>query len=201
LDDPAYTPPRTHGIRRFVEIVLDVCPVLTYMHYQLERGHPHAHRDISPSNIMVSETRTGLYASLIDFGNSTLYSILTSEQFGLGEGTPGYQAPEQTPQRLPGTFPGPSSDVYALGAVLYHALTGRQVPERFPQREVRGDAAYAFSPRAINAHVPTLLDQIVMRALLLRYEGEGNVRPDIKMLRDGLERARKEMDRARHTDG
>jgi serine/threonine-protein kinase len=72
------------------------------------------HRDVKPANIML--TPSG--AKVVDFGVSAI--VGESDPAGLVYGTPAYLAPE----RLDGTPADAASDVYALGLVLYRALTG-----------------------------------------------------------------------------
>ncbi|WP_245670072.1 serine/threonine-protein kinase [Micromonospora mirobrigensis] len=75
------------------------------------------HRDIKPGNVMLTETG----AKVLDFGIAALAG--PSHPGRSGEpmmGTPAYFAPE----RLAAGPPDPASDVYALGALLYRALTG-----------------------------------------------------------------------------
>lgn len=78
------------------------------------------HRDIKPGNVMLTETG----AKVLDFGIATLAGPrhpLAGQTGTLLMGTPAYFAPE-------GMTPGPAnpaSDVYALGVLLYRALTGR----------------------------------------------------------------------------
>src|SRR5581483_8315964 len=77
------------------------------------------HRDLKPSNILM--TADGV-PKVADFG---LAKRLDAEQgltrSGALLGTPSYMAPEQAA----GAAVGPSADVYALGVILYQALTGR----------------------------------------------------------------------------
>jgi serine/threonine protein kinase len=74
------------------------------------------HRDIKPSNIMVSQDG---WLVLLDFGLVTELGILQSGDALAG--TAAYMAPEQTT----GARVGPAADWYAVGSVLYEALTGR----------------------------------------------------------------------------
>jgi serine/threonine protein kinase len=75
------------------------------------------HRDVKPSNILLDAERGAL---LTDFGlaKSRDYSMLTAP--GQMLGTLDYIAPEM----LRGEAPGPSSDLYALGCVVFECLAG-----------------------------------------------------------------------------
>ncbi len=75
------------------------------------------HRDLKPSNIVL--TRAG--PRVIDFGIARPEYGLTLTEPGLAPATPGYAPPEQ----VTGRRAGPPADVFALGAVLAFACTGR----------------------------------------------------------------------------
>jgi serine/threonine-protein kinase len=82
------------------------------------------HRDLKPSNILlVKESDGGDLVKLVDFGigkviqRNAVAEDLTQE--GVMVGTPRYMAPEQ----FDGTV-SPASDIYALGTIMYQALTG-----------------------------------------------------------------------------
>jgi hypothetical protein len=77
------------------------------------------HRDVKPENVI--EAAAGTY-KLADFGVAKwAASESVQTQAGLVLGTPGYVSPEQ----ITGRPASPASDVYALGALLFEALTGR----------------------------------------------------------------------------
>jgi serine/threonine protein kinase len=74
------------------------------------------HRDVKPSNILLTTDR----AVLTDFGIAQLQDHTTITETGVIVGSVGYLAPE----RINGERPGPASDLWALGATLYTAVEG-----------------------------------------------------------------------------
>ena len=88
-------------------------------------AHAHAHdvihRDIKPSNILIDGSgRT----QLADFGISKLLDHLTIGETLAGYFSGGYASPEQWASQPTG----PKSDIYSLGAVFYHLLSGQAPP-------------------------------------------------------------------------
>jgi eukaryotic-like serine/threonine-protein kinase len=108
------------------------------------------HRDIKPGNILFNAHNT---PKVVDFGLSL--SFETTDHFN-GEiwGTPYYVAPEKL-ERQPEDF---RSDLYSLGATLFHALSGRPPYEGDDPNEV---AMKHLSGNVISlkAFVPDISDQ------------------------------------------
>ena len=97
-----------------VEWARQLCDVLGYLH---SRRPPIIYRDMKPANVML---RPDGQVALIDFGTAREYK-LTSKGDTTWLGTRGYAAPEQ--------FGGHGqtdarTDIYNLGATIYHLLTG-----------------------------------------------------------------------------
>ncbi|GLW54184.1 serine/threonine-protein kinase [Kitasatospora phosalacinea] len=87
----------------------------------LHRGHQLGvlHRDVKPANVLL-EHGTGRVV-LLDFGIAKFEGAMDITRPGDLVGSPDYLAPE----RAQGQRPGPASDLWALGATLYHAVEGQ----------------------------------------------------------------------------
>ncbi len=104
------------GPRRVAEIVRELAAALAHAH-----AAGVVHRDVKPQNILVD--RAGR-AHLVDFGLAAQTLVGDDRLTRTGQllGTPGYLAPEQA--RGDRGAVGPAADVFAVGGVLYWALTG-----------------------------------------------------------------------------
>lgn len=131
--------------------IAQVCDALVYLHSQ---PSPIIHRDIKPTNIKIRSDRT---AVLVDFGIAKVYDPVLGTTVGAKAVTPGYSPPEQYGSGTTDV----RSDIYALGATLYHLLTGQAPPESI-QRLVNG--VVLPSPRQYNAHISPLVEQTIYRA-------------------------------------
>ncbi len=122
------------------------------------------HRDVKPANVLVASADDRPHSYLTDFG-LTKRSASQSGVTRSGEwvGTLDYIAPEQ----LRGESVDARADVYALGCVLYEALTGRPP---FPRdNDVAKLWAHISDPipavQALVPEVPAALDEVVARAM------------------------------------
>ena len=121
------------------------------------------HRDIKPQNIMFDETGT---AKLVDFGIARLQGTLTQTQGYTG--TPYYMSPEQAEGRRVTT----SSDLYALGVVLFEMFTG-ELPFRansLVRMALMHSTQRVPQPRAIRREIPEFVDQIILCCLEKKAE-------------------------------
>jgi len=119
------------------------------------------HRDIKPENIL--EASPGHY-KLTDFGIAKWSSEgAVKTQADLILGTPAYLAPEQ----ILGKPPGPHSDLYSLGVVLFELLTGQQPYQGNSQAVLLKNHLEAPIPvpSMVEPGLPPSVDRLVQRAL------------------------------------
>ena len=118
------------------------------------------HRDVKPANVIVEEGNAGAAATafLTDFGLAKAMAS-TAGLTATGEviGSVDYMAPEQ----IEGRRVDARTDVYALGCVLFHAVTGK-VP--FPERESSAKM-WAHLNEPPPAAAERVLDPVIRRAM------------------------------------
>jgi len=132
--------------------------------YGVDHAHKNKiiHRDLRPSNIIISENGT---AKITDFGTSAWLSRISHASTRIG--SPPYMAPEQ--------FAGKStfvSDIYSLGCIFYEMLIGRPPifdadPFKILEKAQQGKIT---TPRMKNNKIPKEIDEIVMECLAAKVE-------------------------------
>jgi eukaryotic-like serine/threonine-protein kinase len=115
----------------------------------------YVHCDIKPNNILRGEKGD---VKVIDFGQSCKIGTVKERI----QGTPDYIAPEQVDRRPISV----QTDVFNLGATLYWALTGKNIPTRYTINK-KGENSFLLdelipSPQDLNPKVPTPLSNLVM---------------------------------------
>lgn len=96
-----------------LEILMQICQALQYMH---EQGV--IHRDVKPGNILINQSGT---VKLCDLGFALSDENLVEDRDGMTVGTSFYMSPEQAQGKSNLDI---RSDIYSLGATLYHMLIG-----------------------------------------------------------------------------
>lgn len=128
------------------------------------------HRDVKPTNVLVDTAGEHARVVLVDFGLVTDANASANVEAGIA-GTVAYMAPEQGT----GGAVGPAADWYAVGVMLYEALTG-QLPFFGSAYEVLTTKRTHAPPRPrdVSGNVPEDLDALCMDLLA----GEPEERPD-----------------------
>ncbi|MFN9712955.1 MAG: protein kinase domain-containing protein [Planctomycetota bacterium] len=166
------------AFRDLIKRLIDACHAIHYAH---SRGI--LHRDIKPANIMLGRYGETL---VVDWGLAKVtgdskvdsaqagVSVLklqssgnsTPTMMGSAFGTPGYMSPEQSKGQIDKLSP--ASDVFSLGATLYHLLTGHRPLKHLKtiseihQAVCRGDIA---SPKTIEPSIDSAIDAVCRKAM------------------------------------
>jgi serine/threonine-protein kinase len=148
---------------RLLEILRPVASTLQQAHLQ-----GIIHRDLKPSNVFIVEPSKGGGVRLLDFGFAKLLDAGTLTNDGMIAGTPSYIAPE--------AWRGVSKaldhriDVYALGVIVFRALSGRLPPPSSDLLEICQWATTGARPslHALRSSLPPAIDAWVTRALAIQ---------------------------------
>lgn len=145
------------------QVLAWIRPVAEAIHYLHTQKKPIIHRDIKPGNIIVTKDGRPL---LVDFGiakvmTNALRSRKTTRAARAVSG--GYSPLEQYTRG--GTDV--RSDVYALGATLYHLLTGVCPPEA---PDIASGVVMLPEPRQFNPKLSRQTEQVIMKAMRQKPE-------------------------------
>ena len=163
--------------QRAANVMAEISDAIRYAHQQ-----GILHRDLKPSNILLDDDGTAYVA---DFGLAKeSESRISLTRSGTVLGTPSYMSPEQAAGARGQV--GTVSDVYSLGAILYHMLTGHppflgSTPVETVLMVLEQDPV---APRALNRRADRRLEMIAMRCMQkpqdLRYQNAGDLSNDLK---------------------
>jgi serine/threonine-protein kinase len=138
---------------------MQVADVLDYLH---KRPKPIIYRDLKPANLMIDGNSGRVM--LIDFGIARW--VAPQEKGVTAVGTMGYAPPELFSGKVE-----PRSDIYSLGATMFHLMTGAD-PQDNPL--LIFDFTKNPRPRQISPSISSEMERILMRAV--EYKPEGRFR-------------------------
>jgi len=141
-----------------------VADVLDYLH---NHNPPIIYRDLKPANLMIDGNSGRVM--LIDFGIAR--TVAKQEKGVTAVGTMGYAPPELFSGKVE-----PRSDIYSLGATMFHLLTGSD-PQDNPL--LIFDFAKNPRPRQINPTISSEMERILMRSV--EYKPEDRFRSAAEM--------------------
>ncbi len=148
----------------------ELCDVLNYLHTHQPSI---IFRDLKPANVMVSDSG---HIFLIDFGIARIFKP-GKQHDTVALGSPGYAAPEQYGKAQSS----PRSDIYSLGALLHHLLTGMDPSEQ----------PFFFRPASqVNPAVNPALDHLLQQMLDMDSTGRPGSAQEVMQ---SLERATTKM--------
>jgi serine/threonine-protein kinase len=161
-----------------VPVFIGVCRALAAAH---RKGV--VHRDLKPGNIFLCEDGN---SKVLDFGMSKLTSAESLTQTGYTLGTPEYMAPEQ----CIGANVEPRTDIYALGVLMYEALTGELPIVAQNRRELldlhQRQVPVPMRQRRPDLPIPEGLDAVVMKCLKKRMNERPRSASELEQLLAGI---------------
>jgi hypothetical protein len=158
------------------------CPLCDALQHLYEGGV--VHRDIKPANILINEHGR---AQLVDLGLAFSEDDPSMTRSGGTLGTPHYMSPEQA--RDP-TTADQRSDIWSLGATLYHALCSRPPFEGDSVGEILSGVLYhrVTEPRRLAPHLSKGISMVLRKCLarepLKRYRTPAELLADLERLRE-----------------
>ncbi len=167
--------------RRAVETLATLANAVQFAH-----DHGVLHRDLKPANILLDEEQRPY---VTDFGLALHVDQIGVTRDGVVAGTPQYMAPEQAEGRTRDLTV--ATDVYGLGAILYHLLTGRPpflaATSELVLEQVKRDAP--ISPRRLDPTIEPDLAMLCLRCLekdpAHRYRSAGELARTLRQFLDG----------------
>ncbi|BBM84775.1 protein kinase domain-containing protein [Candidatus Uabimicrobium amorphum] len=162
-----------------LSLMIDVCNAMAHAHQ-----HNVLHRDLKPSNIIITSEGK---PKIMDFGLAKLSNDYERDLSKAGDivGTVLYMAPEQVKGKA-----GKQSDIYAIGATIYEALTSQPLFASDNQMNLLFHILHdiPITPRKINSQISPYFEAICLKCLAKnprkRYDNFRQLVHELKSLRD-----------------
>ncbi|KAL0237753.1 hypothetical protein GEMRC1_012227 [Eukaryota sp. GEM-RC1] len=149
-----------------VRYAKELCQAVKFLHLKSV-----VHGDLKPANVLLVDD----HVRVADFGTSKNLAATTLVTRANAM-SPKYAAPEQFDSR-----PGPFSDIYSLGLILYELLTGREAFAGYSMMQIVG-AKVQGKPLPFDDSIPDCLKEIIMKCL----NPDPSLRPRINEITDIL---------------
>ena len=162
-------------IEKTIDIIRQVCNALIIAH-----GKGIIHRDLKPQNIMIDKNGK---AYVLDFGIArSLHLDGDTSEEDILLGTPDFMSPEQ----IKGEKADPTSDIYALGIILYEMVTGKLPFTGETHRELLAKHIneIPLPPSTYNSQLPLNMERIILKCLEKkkknRYQAVAEILSDLE---------------------
>ncbi|NTW00221.1 MAG: protein kinase [Oscillochloris sp.] len=150
--------------------------LLDVLHYLHTRPMPIFHRDLKPKNLKLTQTFDII---LLDFGLArggvtiSVDSAETTTPESASRKIYGFTPPYAPIEQMRDGEPDPRSDLYSLGATLYHMLTGTLPADAMSRmaRLINGNPDSLRPIREISSHVPEAVANLIQRSMNVTLEG------------------------------
>jgi serine/threonine-protein kinase len=162
------------------------CQLLDALAHAHQQGF--VHRDVKPSNVLLTRQQGQEIVKLADFGLGRAYQASAMSGLtvaGTAGGTPAFMPPEQV---LDFRAARPAADQYAAGATLYYLLTGQTIYEPAPttmELMLRILNSEPIPLRQSSPSLPAKLGEVIRRALARNPQQRF---PDVPAMREALAR-------------
>ncbi|MBQ3584878.1 MAG: protein kinase [Lachnospiraceae bacterium] len=158
------------SVEEAVDMITKICDAIKIVH-----NEKILHRDVAPDNIIVDTDSNGKISrmTLIDFGNARLSGVSELDEIIVKEGFSPIEQYDTVHKQ------GAWTDIYAIGATFYYALTGIKPDESRNRKEE--DKLVPL--HELDSSIPINLSNVIMRAMAidehLRYQSVEDMKKDL----------------------
>jgi|GEM_PF-1357712 Protein kinase domain. len=172
-------------LARAIDIFIEVCEGIEELHKQ---GMIHGF--IRPRTIGICVSETGIdTAKVTNFSITNVFSNMLDQPLKIGRNYTCHDSFYMSPEEIDGKVVDQASDVYTLGCVLFHAITGKPVYRGKVVREVLEQHQNSMPARFRKRYeIPDDVEAVVLHMIekdpLARYKSIRSVRIDLQRIRD-----------------